>query len=233
MKLSVLTSNCVLCGDFTQRDISLCKACEVSLPRIEYACGQCGIPLEKAATANALCGQCIQTSPAVDYTISLFHYENPVSYLIGQMKFQQQLSSAAILANLLCSEILDKHSDAGMSAKPDALLPVPLHKSRLAKRGFNQSLEVSREIAKAMAIPLFVNKVERVKNTDAQTHLNKQQRLKNVKGCFNVISPSLARHIVIVDDVITTGATTNELARLLKTKGVEKVGVWSIARADI
>lgn len=146
------------------------------------------------------------------------------------MKFQQQLSSAAILAALLRSEIIQKNPDIIL---PDALLPVPLHKSRLAKRGFNQSLEISRNIAKEKKIPLLLNTVERVKNTDAQTHLNKQQRLKNVKGCFKVIEAPLAKHIVIIDDVITTGATTNELARILKAAGVDKVGVWSIARADI
>lgn len=146
------------------------------------------------------------------------------------MKFQQQLSSAAILAALLRLEIIQKNPDVTL---PDALLPVPLHKSRLVKRGFNQSLEISRNIAKAKKIPLLIKTVERVKNTDAQTHLNKQQRLKNVKGCFKVLEVPLAKHIVIIDDVITTGATTNELARILKAAGVDKVGVWSIARADI
>ena len=153
-----------------------------------------------------------------------------MSYLIGQMKFQQQLSAAAILASLLHSEILKVNTDRTL---PDALLPVPLHKSRLAKRGFNQSLEISRTIAKAKNIPLLINTVGRVKNTETQTHLNKQQRLKNVKGCFKILDIPDAKHVVIVDDVITTGATTNELAKLLKSVGVEKVGVWSIARADI
>jgi len=230
IKLSVLASNCLLCGDFTKRDISLCKACEDSLPRIEHACKQCGIPLENINTPNDLCGQCIQNPPEVDYTVSLFHYANPVSYLIGQMKFQQQLSSAAILASLLHSEILKRYS--GMTL-PDAILPVPLHNARLAQRGFNQSLEISRDVAKQKKIPLLIDQVSREKHTEAQTHLNKQQRLKNVKGCFKVLSTPVAKHIVIVDDVITTGATTNELAMLLKAEGVEKVGVWSIARADI
>ena len=153
-----------------------------------------------------------------------------MSYLIGQMKFQQQLSAAAIFASLLRPEIIQKNPEITL---PDALLPVPLHKTRLAKRGFNQSLEISRKIAKEKNIPLLINTIGRVKNTEAQTHLNKQQRLKNVKGCFKILDAPLAKHIVIVDDVITTGATTNELARLLKSAGVDKVGVWSIARADI
>ena len=230
IKLSVLASNCVLCGDFVKREISLCLACEESLPRIDHACKQCGISLEKNTTQNDLCGQCIQISPEVDYTISLFHYENPVSYLIGQMKFQQQLSCAAILGSLLRAEIIKGNTSHTL---PDALLPVPLHSNRLAKRGFNQSLEISRSIAKEKQLPLLLNTVSRVKNTAAQTHLNKQERLKNVKGCFNLTKAPSMEHIVIVDDVITTGATTNELARLLKSSGVKKVGVWSIARADL
>ena len=227
IKLSVLASNCVLCGDFIKRDISLCIACETALPRIDHACRQCGIPLEKQSVQNDLCGQCIQIPPEVDYTISLFHYKNPVSYLIGQMKFQQQLSCAAILGSLLSTEILKRNTF------PDALLPVPLHNSRLAKRGFNQSLEISKSIAKEKQLPLLLNSVSRVINTEAQTHLNKQQRLKNIKGCFNLLEAPSIDHIVIIDDVITTGATTNELARILKSSGVKKVGVWSIARADL
>ncbi len=220
----------MLCGNFVKREISLCVACEDDLPWVAHACKQCGIPLEKNTTENDLCGQCIQTSPDVDYTVSIFHYENPVSYLIGQMKFQQQLSCAAILGSLLRSEIIKDNSDTSM---PDALLPVPLHKNRLAKRGFNQSLEISRSIAKEKQLPLLLQIAARTRNTEAQTNLNKQQRLKNVKGCFNLLEAPVAKHIVIVDDVVTTGATTNELARLLKSVGVDRVGVWSIARADI
>ncbi len=240
IKLPVLASNCLLCDDFTSRDISLCDACEASLPHIDYACRQCGIPLAAFSTSHERCGQCIQTPPAFDYTISLFHYENPVSYLIKQMKFHKQLSAAAILASLLRSGIGKKYS-AGML--PDALLAVPLHKTRLVKRGFNQSREICRDIVKkgikkqgeerkeSTKLPLLINKVRRVRNTETQTHLNKQQRLKNVKGCFKVDDTNLPKHIVIVDDVITTGVTTNELAKLLKAEGVETVGVWSIARA--
>lgn len=230
IKFSVLASNCVLCGDFVTRDISLCLACEETLPKINNACEQCGIPLEKQLTDSVKCGQCIQVSPEVDYTISLFHYENPVSYLIGQMKFQQQLSCAAILGALLHDQIVVNES--GMTF-PDAILPVPLHSNRLAKRGFNQSLEISRYIAKQTKLPILLNVVNRDKNTEMQTNLNKQQRLKNIKGCFSLLESPKVEHVVIVDDVITTGATTNELARLLKSSGVKKVGVWSIARADL
>lgn len=230
IKLSILASNCVLCGEFVTGNISLCLGCKAALPRIDYACKKCGIPLEKQGTQNELCGQCIQTPSEVDYTVSLYHYENPVSYLIGQMKFQQQLTCAAILGDLLCSE---SNHFLRKNFLPEAILPVPLHNSRLVKRGFNQTLEISREIARQKKIPLLLDAVKRIKNTEAQTHLNKQQRLSNIKGCFKLLKDIDASHVVIVDDVITTGATTNELAILLKTAGVTTVGVWSVARADL
>jgi len=116
---------------------------------------------------------------------------------------------------------------------PDAILPIPLHKKRLAKRGFNQSLEIVKPFAKSKNIPIISNLVERSKATQTQTHLNKQQRKKNVAACFRLLNQLKYKHIVIVDDVVTTGATTNELAKLLKKSGVEKVGVWSLARAEL
>lgn len=190
-------------------------------------CKQCAIPLG-SSHETLLCGQCLQHPPAVDYTLSLFHYDAPIDYLITQLKFQQQLPYAAILGFLLEKFVLK------MAAvdSPDALLPVPLHSNRLVKRGFNQSLEISRPVANTMNLPILLNTVQRQKDTLMQIDLSAKERRENVKNCFKLENVPKYQHIVIIDDVVTTGSTINELAKLLKAAGVEKVGVWSIARAN-
>ncbi len=228
-KFSFFKSNCVLCDAQISESVSICQACRSDLPRVEVACRGCALPMGSHINNN-LCGQCISQKTFVDYAENIFFYENPVDYLISQMKFQQQLSSAAVLADLLKNDIKDRQLEHGL---PDLILPMPLHKKRLAKRGFNQSYEIAKPLAKSLNIPVALNLVARVKETQTQTHLNKQQRHKNVSGCFSLLTEPSASHIVIVDDVVTTGATTNELAKVLKKSGVEKVGVWSLARAEL
>ena len=225
--IGLLDASCVLCGDAVTRSTSLCKPCQNDLPILGNTCNQCGIPLESSHETQ-ICGQCLQQPPAVDYTLSLYHYEAPIDYLITQLKFQQQLPYAAILGYLLEKFVLKMN----VLDLPDALLPVPLHSKRLVKRGFNQSLEISRPVANTMKLPILLNTVQRKRDTLMQVDLSAKERRKNVKNCFKLEKVPEYQHIVIIDDVVTTGSTINELAKLLKAAGVEKVGVWSIARAN-
>ena len=227
-----LKSACVLCGDSVSAIISLCNACKNDFPVLDNACQQCGLPLESASDSSVICGQCIQSPPAVDYTLCLYHYQIPLDYLITELKYNQKLPHASILGQLFLARLLD----VAPEDVPDAILPVPLHKSRLVKRGFNQSLEIARPIAKKLKIPIALDIVRRKRQTRAQADLTAIERKKNVRDCFEIIKQetlSAYQHIVIIDDVVTTGSTTNELARLLKKAGVKKVGVWSVARAVI
>ena len=219
-----INSACVLCGDSTDQSISLCRPCRNDLPVIKRSCSSCGIPLSME-TEQHLCGQCLQSRPVVDYTHSLFYYESPVDQLIAKMKFAGDLSSAAILGDLLLESVKN------IKQMPEVLIPVPLHHGRLVKRGFNQSLEISRVLAKVLHLPVDARLVQRVKPTRAQQTLNLKQRKKNIKGCFEVQKNHNYRHVVIIDDVVTTGSTVNELANILKASGVQKVAVWSVARA--
>lgn len=225
----LLPSSCVLCDCSVSRAISLCESCENDLPILMDACKQCGLPLDTANENNAVCGHCLHTSTSVDYTLCLYHYQEPLDYLITTLKYKQQLSHAAILGNLL----LGRLQKQAIEDFPDCIIPVPLHKNRLVKRGFNQSLEIARPVAKKFNIPIDVKSVRRKRQTLAQAELNATQRKKNVRGCFEIRSEGLVkyRHVVIIDDVVTTGSTINELAKQLKQSGVQKVGVWSIARA--
>ena len=224
-----MKSNCVLCDSQIDEETSLCDGCRHDLPEVVHACKSCALPIA-VESENNYCGHCLSQENAVDYAMTLFRYVNPVDYLINQMKFQQQLTIAAVLADLLKAKIEKSILEYGL---PDLILPMPLHTKRLTKRGFNQSLEISKPLANSLSVPIELNLVTRSKETKAQMNLNKNQRHKNVSGCFSMIAKTEASHIVIVDDVVTTGATTNELAKLLKKSGVDKVGVWSLARAEL
>ncbi len=226
-----IDSRCVLCNDFVSREISLCHACESDLLKINSACLQCAIPMLQTEDSMAqVCGECLSQKAYIDYAFSLYHYVSPMADLITQMKFANKLSHASILDHLVAKQF-SKHFKS--LEKPQVLLPIPLHPRRLAKRGFNQSLEISRSLSNTQNIPIALDLVDRIKNTSSQTDLNKKSRHKNVKDCFKLLQKINYSHIVIVDDVVTTGATTKEMAKLLKKAGVDKVGVLSLARADI
>ncbi len=225
----LLPSSCVLCDCSVSRVISLCKSCEGDLPILVNACKTCGLPLDVENKNNIVCGHCLQTSTSVDYTLCLYHYQAPLDYLITALKYKQQLSHAAILGDLLLRRLQQQITEE----LPDCIIPVPLHKKRLIKRGFNQSLEIARPVAKKLNIQIDVKSVRRKKLTLAQADLSAAQRKKNVKDCFEIQSKEkmIYSHVVIIDDVVTTGSTINELAKLLKQSGVKKVGVWSLTRA--
>ncbi len=220
----LFTPACVLCND-PAGIISLCDACQKDLPRIKYCCSQCGLPFQEKLD-NALCGECQQTLPPIDYLISSLAYDYPVGYLVSQLKFNRNLTYAKILSRLLLNTLQSQTFE-----QPDLIIPVPLHKNRLRKRGFNQALEIARPLAKALNIPLAKHAIQRIKQTDAQSLLNAKERRKNLRHSFRITETITAKHVVLIDDVVTTGSTTFELANLLKKSGIEKVGVWTVARA--
>ena len=182
------------------------------------------MPLEdKKQTA---CLSCQIESPVIDNAICALHYSSPVDHLIKRMKFGHQLSHAKVLGSLLA-----QHLSQLELGNVDAILPVPLHKARLRKRGFNQSLELAHALRRYSDIPLLEG-VQRTINTAPQTLVKGEDRSENLKGAFTVDhGVNLPKHVAIIDDVITTGSTSNELARLLKISGVEVVSVWAVARA--
>ena len=222
-------SSCVLCEASVSRTISLCESCEGDLPVLASACKQCGIPLGEANEHDAVCGECLKIASVIDYTLCLYHYQAPLDFLITTLKYKQQLSHAEILGQLLLTRLKQEKEDE----LPDCIIPVPLHKSRLVNRGFNQSLEIARPVAKALKLTIDTKLVDRKRRTSAQTDLNASQRRKNVKNCFEIVTQKAINydHVVIIDDVVTTGSTINELAKQLKRSGVNKVGVWAISRA--
>jgi len=224
-------SRCILCqhtvDQGAEHQVEICTDCYRALPHNSVCCVCCALPLAAGIDSGVLCGRCIQKLPAFDYAHSLFRYEDSVIGLVHRLKFAEKISYARTIGELL----LRKLRESG--EKPGCLLPVSLHVSRLRQRGFNQSIEISRVIARRTGIPIEYDAVIRHRRTSAQTGLDARQRKKNIRGAFSMVKPLHYEHVLIIDDVMTTGATVNELARMLKQNQVKRVGVLCIARAPV
>ena len=144
-----------------------------------------------------------------------------------RLKFGRSLAAGRVLSQLWIDALSESPP-----ARPDLLIPVPLHASRLRERGYNQALELARPLAQALTIPLRHDVLLRTRATLAQANLDAKARRKNLRGAFAIVeNAALPQHVVIVDDVMTTGATLRECARVLLRAGVSRVDVWALARA--
>lgn len=216
--------NCLLCAARTPVRQSLCVGCAAALPRITTACPRCAAPLaEASATA---CGTCQQHQLHFDATQALFHYQPPIDHLIQNLKYHRQLSLARVLGSLLA-----EHLQAGAVPRPDMLVPVPLHHTRLRERGYNQSLELARVVARRFDLPLTTHAVKRVRATTPQTTLTSNERRRNVRNVFHTTVDFSGKRVAIVDDVMTSGHTVNALAKCLRRAGAVGIVVWVAARA--
>jgi ComF family protein len=215
---------CLLCGDPGTPGRDLCQACAESLPLNQPACPRCATPLPLASALP--CGECQRHPPTFDQSFALFRYEEPARYLIRALKFHNCHPCARLLGDLLADALAD------IGDKPELILPVPLHPSRYRERGHNQSLEIARVLSRCLYIPLDFSSFARVKATQSQTELKAEERRRNVKKAFALVKPIHARHVAILDDVMTTGATVNEVAKVLRKAGVERIEVWACARAQ-
>ena len=219
----LLPATCVLCGCDAEGELDLCGDCRAGLPRLLWACLRCGLPL--AAETETECGACVAHPPAFTRTLAPFRYEEPVKHLIHALKFNRKLYIARVLGELMADHY------AQQDTRPDMIIPVPLHAGRLRERGFNQALELARRVAARLHIPIDIHACVRTRGTAAQSDLPAAQRAKNIKGAFELRERLHVRRVAIVDDVMTTGATADELAAVLTAGGVEDVQIWVCARA--
>lgn len=206
-------------------NMDLCSACFSELPRNQSCCYRCGESFAQVFDSPQLCGRCLQTTPHFDETHAPFLYQGNMRHLITGLKFNHQYKNARLLGELLANHL------SGSAEFPECMLPMPLHRNRYRQRGFNQSIEIARQIARELQIPLDLHTCNRQHDTTQQTSLPAEQRRQNMLQAFSVIKPPEYKHVAIIDDVLTTGATTSELALCLKQHGVERVDVWVCARA--
>ncbi len=222
---AVLPANrCFLCAAHCDGCESLCPACLGDLLLNTHACPGCARP----GSAARICAACQKHPWAhIDKARCLFQYHYPLNHLIQDLKFKQGIDLANYLGTLVAGAYVSE-----LTAQPDCILPVPLHFSRLIARGYNQSVELARHLARKLNVPLDTVSCKRIRATAPQTNLPAKKRRSNVHKAFSVRKSIAYDHVLLVDDVITTGSTVNELARVLHLAGVRRIDVLACARAD-
>ncbi len=217
----VFAPSCLICHERGHNGGDICQSCLDSLPSNRIACQRCALPLGSVET---LCGDCLRRPPPQSATRATFVYRTPLDRLLPRAKFHGDLASLRLLATLMARDLAD-------ADRPQALLPIPLHRNRLRRRGYDQALELTRPLARKLGLPLRDDLLRRVRATSAQTRLDAAARRRNVRGAFVVrAGAALPAHVALVDDVMTTGATARAAASALLRAGVARVDVWVCAR---
>jgi len=218
--------HCLICREpAAVAGIDLCHACRRSLPWQRTACPTCALPLAASAPA---CGRCQRRPPPVAATRAAFRYEPPFDHLLPRLKFHDDLAAGRLCATLMAEALVEALADG---PRPDALVPLPLHRARLRRRGFDQSLELARPLARTLGVPLRDDVLFRVRDTAPQSRLDAPARRRNLRGAFAVHAERpLPAHIALIDDVMTTGTTLHAAAEALRRAGVARVEAWVCAR---
>ncbi len=215
----ILPPACLLCGGSAD-GAGLCKGCAAALPRLGTSrCPVCALP---NATGER-CGRCLRERPQFDRVVAAFSYEFPATALIHRLKYRGELACARPLAFAL-AQTLEREP------YPDLVVPMPLARARLADRGFNQCVEIGRYVAADFGLHLSTALCRRTRQVSPQAALPWKQRSSNVRGVFACDQDLHGKTVAVIDDVLTTGASLNELARTLKLRGAQAVTGWIVAR---
>jgi len=219
--------DCLLCNETADQPYPLCVACEAELPWLEDGCQVCALPLPMHGLT---CGQCSRRAPAFYRVEAPWHYGFPLDALISRFKYHSQWPLGHLLAQLLGRWLTHRFSDG--LPRPALLLPVPLSRRRLRQRGYNQAAMLARWLAAHTGIACDERILRRLVDTPAQQGLNARQRKRNLRQAFAVenVDRLEGRHLALIDDVLTTGATAQALASLLLKAGARRVDVYCLAR---
>ncbi|MGZ5084740.1 MAG: phosphoribosyltransferase family protein [Usitatibacter sp.] len=210
--------DCLLCSGLAKS--ALCEACERALPHLVCACVRCAVPIPAAG----VCGACQRRGPAFDDALAAFEYRFPLDRMVHRFKYGGDLA----LGRWLALRLADR---ASAGTRPDLLVAPPVAASRLRERGFNQAVVIAAHVGRRLRVGHEPAAFAKTRETAPQPGLNRRERLANLRGSFRCELRLRGEHVAIVDDVITTGATTHALARLLKDGGASRVSVWALARA--
>lgn len=215
----VLPQACEVCGIRCGLD-PVCADCVCALPAAAHpACTVCALPLP----TPGVCGRCLKRPPAFDASRAVLAYTFPVDRLVQALKYRHRVGLAAYFSGLLV--------EAGRPDGVDCVVPLPMHRRGLRERGFNQAVELARPLARAWRLPLWLDAVARTRDGPPQASLDALARRRNVRGAFAADPARFAgRSVLVVDDVMTTGATLQALARELKRAGAVRVENIVVAR---
>lgn len=229
---------CVICSQFLwkgplsrdRRSALFCQACTADFRcLVPPLCPICGQPFSAAAGDDHPCEDCLRKRPLYDAAWAPYHYEGAILKGIHRLKY----GSKSFVADALGPLVTGFAQQRLDGARPDLIMPVPLHPRRLRERGFNQSLLLARHVSRTLHLDLDILSLRRVRYTLPQANLAKKERQKNVRGAFFLEQEGVVRGktVLLVDDVVTTGNTLNECARILRKAGAQKVLCLSLARA--
>ncbi|WP_157669551.1 ComF family protein [Chitinibacter sp. GC72] len=226
-----IPAQCLVCrgllnqAQSTVANSAICQACQQALPRWQAAesCPRCARP----DTQGHVCGACLRKPPAFDQTLALYLFVEPLQSMIHAAKFARQWAIFPALAGQLDTEA---RLNELVRLNADFMLPLPLHRQRLRERGFNQSLEIARTISQLSGIALRRELLLRVRDTEHQSRLSAQARWKNLRGAFECKTDCSGKIIIVVDDVMTSGASLQAAAKALKQAGAARVINLVLAR---
>lgn len=216
-------SICALCNQYQHHSLTVCPSCFEYFTPLGFACQYCAQPLPE--DCFLCCGSCIRQKPHFDCVRTSFRFEEPLRTLLHEFKYHSGLYLSRFLTQLMLSA----------QSKPfetECLLPVPMHPQRLRQRGYNQAAVLATRLARMLRYPVDLSSCTKIINTASQADLSRKNRKKNLRNSF-IVHALPYKRITIVDDLLTTGSTANELARVLKKQGAEYVDIWCVARATI
>lgn len=226
---TLLPNHCELCH--SPSHTSICEYCWSSIASLatDDRCQQCDLPLPHTAP---LCAECLGSTPIFDRILCGLRYAPPINILINRFKHQRGHYIGAHLAPPLMERI-EAHYQYH-EALPECLIPVPLHWRKRCERGYNQSALLASYLSSAFNIPV-VDAVVKTRHTAMQQGLDRKLRTRNLRGSFAIAptfqpQPPPWQHVAIIDDVVTTSATTVEITKVLKRYGVPRVDIWALAR---
>lgn len=215
----LLPQQCLLCLAPSGQH-ALCPACDADLPRISGpTCPLCGLP----GGSHEPCGACLRRPPRFDATRAALAYHFPASALLQRYKYAGMLAAAELLGGLLTEHV-------ATVPRPDLIIPMPLHPTRLKERGFNQALEIARVVSRRLQIPLAPDLCTRTRPTPPQAGLDLAARVKNLRGVFACRDSLAGKNVALIDDVMTSGASLDALAGCVKDAGAARVECWVVAR---
>ncbi len=210
---------CLLCGA-AAGNRHLCGGCLADLPwHSQPQCPHCATP----TPAGQICGACLKHPPAFDRSFAALAYAFPLDRLIPHLKYHGRLAVAPVLGECLARAV-------ATAPRPDRLIAMPLHAQRIRERGFNHASEIARETARRLGLPLDVASCRRIRDTPPQMGLKHAARQRNVRGAFACSDSVRGLHVALIDDVMTTGTSFDELAATLKRAGAREVSCWAAAR---
>ncbi len=216
-----LPSICQLCNQFHKGTLAVCSLCIDLIPSIGPSCQHCAYPLPDSH--HLICGTCIKKIPYFDRAFIAYTFEEPLRSMLHDFKYNNGLFLGSFLSHLMIQAL------PNTPILSQCLIPVPMHPKKIKQRGFNQAVILAKLLSKRLNIPYDLMSCQKVKNTLPQASLDSEQRRKNLIQSFQTI-PLPYQHVTLVDDLLTTGSTANELARTLKQSGVKRVDIWCCAR---